>query len=82
MGVGEAGEGTGSLADRLDATRWRIDLPGVDVGELGDAVAALLPLHPEQAQPSANKETLVRLRLNLALGSGAPPCDLAAIRMQ
>jgi radical SAM-linked protein len=38
----EAGEGTGSLADRLDATRWRIDLPGVDVGELGNAVAALL----------------------------------------
>jgi radical SAM-linked protein len=38
----EAGEGTGSLADRLDATRWRIDLPGVDVGELTAAVAALL----------------------------------------
>ena len=38
----EAGEGTGSLADRLDATRWRIDLPGVDVGELQAAVAGLL----------------------------------------
>ena len=24
----EAVEGSGSLADRLDATRWRIDLPG------------------------------------------------------
>ncbi len=38
----EAGEGTGSLADRLDATRWRIDLPGVEVGELRAAVAGLL----------------------------------------
>ncbi|KQS66177.1 TIGR03936 family radical SAM-associated protein [Modestobacter sp. Leaf380] len=38
----EAGEGTGGLAERLDATRWRIDLAGVDPAELGDAVAALL----------------------------------------
>ncbi|SDY07577.1 radical SAM-linked protein [Modestobacter sp. DSM 44400] len=38
----EAGEGTGSLADRLDATRWRVDLPGVDAGELATAVEAML----------------------------------------
>jgi radical SAM-linked protein len=38
----EAGEGTGSLADRLDATRWRIDVPGVAVEDLAAAVAALL----------------------------------------
>ncbi|GAB3348383.1 TIGR03936 family radical SAM-associated protein [Modestobacter lapidis] len=38
----EAGEGTGALADRLDATRWRIDLPGVPVEELAAAVAAML----------------------------------------
>jgi radical SAM-linked protein len=38
----EAGEGTGSLADRLDATRWRVDLPGVDAGELTAAVTELL----------------------------------------
>jgi radical SAM-linked protein len=38
----EAGEGTGSLADRLEATRWRVDLPGVDAGELTAAVAELL----------------------------------------
>jgi radical SAM-linked protein len=38
----EAGEGTGSLADRIDATRWRIDLPGVDTAELSAAVAQLL----------------------------------------
>jgi radical SAM-linked protein len=38
----EAVEGSGSLADRLDATRWRIDLPGVDAGELAAAVQTLL----------------------------------------
>jgi radical SAM-linked protein len=38
----EAVEGSGSLADRLDATRWRIDLPGVDADELAAAVQELL----------------------------------------
>jgi radical SAM-linked protein len=38
----EALEGSGSLADRLDATRWRIDLPGVDADELSAAVRAFL----------------------------------------
>ena len=38
----EAVEGSGSLADRLDATRWRIDLPGVDADELSAAVRELL----------------------------------------
>ncbi|MGY1844370.1 TIGR03936 family radical SAM-associated protein [Modestobacter sp. SYSU DS0875] len=38
----EAGEGTGSLADRLDATRWRIDLPGVAPEQLSAALAELL----------------------------------------
>ncbi len=38
----EAAEGTGGLAERLDGTRWRIDLAGVDVPELERAVQALL----------------------------------------
>ena len=38
----EAAEGTGGLAERLDGTRWRIDLAGVDPDELGRAVEALL----------------------------------------
>ncbi|TWH72105.1 radical SAM-linked protein [Modestobacter roseus] len=38
----EAGEGTGSLADRLDATRWRVDLAGVTPEQLSAAVAELL----------------------------------------
>src|SRR3954466_6122237 len=38
----EAGEGTGSLADRIDAATWRIELPGVDAGDLRRALAAFL----------------------------------------
>jgi radical SAM-linked protein len=38
----EAAEGGGSLADRIDASVWRVELPGVEVDALRDAVAALL----------------------------------------
>jgi len=35
-------EGAGSLADRIDASHWRIELPGAEVGELRKAVAAFV----------------------------------------
>ncbi|MGY1740047.1 MULTISPECIES: TIGR03936 family radical SAM-associated protein [unclassified Blastococcus] len=38
----EAGAGTGSLADRIDAAVWRLELPGVEPAELASAVAAFL----------------------------------------
>jgi len=38
----EAAEGTGSLADRIDAACWRIELPGVALPELEQALAAFL----------------------------------------
>jgi radical SAM-linked protein len=38
----EAAEGTGSLADRIDAARWRIELPGVALADLRHAVQAFL----------------------------------------
>ena len=38
----EAGEGTGSLADRIDTSVWRIELPGVTLEELQPAVDTLL----------------------------------------
>lgn len=38
----EAAEGTGSLADRIDTSVWRVELPGVPVDELHRAVAAFL----------------------------------------
>jgi radical SAM-linked protein len=37
----EAADGM-SLADRIEASQWRIELPGVDPAVLGDAVAAFL----------------------------------------
>jgi radical SAM-linked protein len=38
----EAAEGSGSLADRIDAARWRVELPGVAPEELAAAVATFL----------------------------------------
>ncbi|WP_448624621.1 TIGR03936 family radical SAM-associated protein [Geodermatophilus sp. URMC 64] len=38
----EAGEGTGALADRIDAAAWRIELPGVPPADLEAALAAFL----------------------------------------
>jgi radical SAM-linked protein len=38
----EAQEGTGSLADRIDTSVWRVELPGVTLKELQSAVDAFL----------------------------------------
>ena len=36
--VVEAAEGTGSLADRIDTSVWRVELPGLTLAELAPAV--------------------------------------------
>jgi radical SAM-linked protein len=38
----EAAEGTGSLADRIDAAEWRIELPGLALADLQRALDAFL----------------------------------------
>ena len=38
----EAAEGTGSLADRIDAASWRVELPGVEPADLERAVGRFL----------------------------------------
>lgn len=38
----EAGEGTGSLADRIDTSVWRVELPGVSLAELRPALEEFL----------------------------------------
>lgn len=38
----EAAEGSGSLADRMEVTTWRIELPGVEPADLERALAAFL----------------------------------------
>ncbi len=40
--VVEAAEGTGSLADRIDTSVWRLELPGVAVADLAPAVEKFL----------------------------------------
>ena len=38
----EAAEGTGSLADRIDTSVWRVELPGLTLAELAPAVEKFL----------------------------------------
>jgi radical SAM-linked protein len=42
--------GTGSLADRIDASEWRIEVPGVTPGDLADAVAAFLAVEVAEVE--------------------------------
>ncbi|CCG02475.1 TIGR03936 family radical SAM-associated protein [Blastococcus saxobsidens] len=42
LAVVEAQEGTGSLADRIDTSVWRVELPGVSLAELAPAVEKFL----------------------------------------
>jgi radical SAM-linked protein len=46
--------GPGSLADRIDAAHWRLELPGVPVAAAGEAVEAFL------AAPSVSVERLTK----------------------
>lgn len=42
--------GTGSLADRIDASRWRIEVPGVSPTTLADALAAFLAVDTAEVE--------------------------------
>jgi radical SAM-linked protein len=42
--------GAGSLADRIDASRWRIEVPGVSPATLADALAAFLAVDTAEVQ--------------------------------
>ncbi|MGY1806312.1 TIGR03936 family radical SAM-associated protein [Blastococcus sp. SYSU D00669] len=53
----EAAEGTGSLADRIDASRWRVELPGVPPAALAAAVAEFL-VRDEVTVPRRTKNGL------------------------
>ena len=58
-------EGT-PLADRIDASEWRVELPGVDVDELRRAVAALEAADAvvvERVTPSGRRQVDVRAAL-------------------
>src|SRR4029453_17873701 len=68
-------EGT-PLADRIDASEWRIELPGVTPDDLGEAVVALQAAEAvvvERVTPSGRRQIDVRAALVGAAGSTSAP---------
>jgi radical SAM-linked protein len=72
----------GALADRIDASRWSIELPGVAPDALGAALEALLAresLVVERVTPSGRRQIDVRAALVDAQVSAADRIDVCAI---
>jgi radical SAM-linked protein len=65
----------GSLAERIDASRWRLELPGVEPGALGEAVAAFL------AAPEVPVERMTK-QGRRRLDARAPVVSLAVARSE
>jgi radical SAM-linked protein len=64
--------GSGSLADRIDASRWRIELPGVEPERLWEAVVAFL----DAAQVPVERLTKQGMR---TLDARAPVVSITAL---
>ena len=78
----EATEGGGSLADRIDAGVWRVELPGVDPAELARAVEALLARDTvEVAKRTKNGLRDVDARAAVASASAAEEAGCAILRL-
>jgi radical SAM-linked protein len=72
----------GALADRIDASTWSIELPGVAPGALESALEALLArasLVVERVTPSGRRQIDVRAALVDAQVSAADRIDVCAI---
>ncbi|MGK5113360.1 MULTISPECIES: TIGR03936 family radical SAM-associated protein [unclassified Geodermatophilus] len=78
----EATEGGGSLADRIDAARWRVELPGVAPAELAAAVDAFLA-RPEVTVAKRTKNGLrdVDARGPVAVAAAAGTAGCAILTM-
>ncbi len=68
----EARPGGGGLADRVDASAWRVELPGAEAGPLAEAVAAFL----DRAEVSVERLTRDGRRV---LDARAPVVRLAVV---
>jgi radical SAM-linked protein len=69
-----------SLADRIDASRWTIELPGVAPERLGAALEALLAetsVVVERVTPSGRRQIDVRAALVSAVGDAQSPASPA-----
>jgi len=70
----------GALADRLEVSHWRIELPGVDVGEAERALAAFLAADLVEVTrttkngPRTFDARAAVLRASLAAAPGTPEC--------
>lgn len=72
--------GEGSLADRMEASRWWIELPGVSAGRLQDAVRALLAaaeVHVERMTKNGRRSIDARAAL-VWLEASDPP-DVSSV---
>lgn len=73
--------GEGSLADRMEAGRWRIELPGVSVSQLRDAVRTLLAapeVHVERMTKNGRRSIDARAALVWLEASNQPDVSSVA----
>ncbi|UOY03333.1 TIGR03936 family radical SAM-associated protein [Blastococcus sp. PRF04-17] len=78
----EAGEGTGALADRIDTSVWRVELPGVALADLQAAVAAFLASDVVTvAKRTKNGLKDVDARASVASASAAEEAGCAILHM-
>jgi radical SAM-linked protein len=78
----EAAEGQGSLADRIDAAAWRIELPGVEPEDAAAAVAAFLERDVvEVARRTKNglRDVDARAAVTSASAGGAAGCAILQV---
>jgi radical SAM-linked protein len=73
--------GPGSLADRLEGSRWRVELPGVSSATLGRAIAAVLTATelPVERRTKDGRRTVDVRPAIVALRQGADPDGRRAI---
>lgn len=78
----EAAEGTGSLADRIDTSVWRVELPGVEFKDLQAAVDAFLASDVVTvAKRTKNGLKDVDARASVASASAAEEAGCAILHM-
>jgi radical SAM-linked protein len=78
----EVRPGTGALPDRIDASAWRIELPGVTPAELAAALATFLAadrVEVERLTKTGRRELDARAPVVSASASAAPDDDGCAI---
>ncbi|TKJ31724.1 TIGR03936 family radical SAM-associated protein [Blastococcus sp. CCUG 61487] len=75
----EAGEGTGSLADRIDTSVWRVELPGVELDDLAPAVERFLAadgVTVAKRTKNGLKDVDARAAVTSASASAGPACAI------